>query len=70
MDTLAVLLGGSGPKKKSTAITSLNWDRKTPKEAMRIELVPGSYKVEWKTKSGKSATEYLELEANTTWCAI
>ncbi len=40
---------------------------KDPKDSMRVELAPGSYTVEWKSKSGKSATESLELTENTTW---
>ena len=43
---------------------------KDPKDSMRVELAPGSYKVEWKSKGGKSWTETLELAENTTWGAI
>ena len=41
-----------------------------PKDAMRLELAPGKYQVVWKTKSGKTAKEELEVTANTTWGII
>ncbi len=41
-----------------------------PKDAMRIEVAPGKYQVEWKTKGGKSAKEQLEITADTTWGII
>jgi len=43
---------------------------KDPKDSTRVELAPGSYKVEWKSKSGKTATELIELTENTTWGAL
>ena len=43
---------------------------KDPKDSTRVELAPGSYKVEWKSKSGKTATESIELTENTTWGAL